>query len=89
MNAYKIETVLSEDGALMLQGLPFHVGAAVEVIILERSPNVSFGESSSHPNLTGLEQQDQNLYPLQGKQPYRYDDPFEPATPIEDWEILK
>jgi hypothetical protein len=36
MNAYKIETVLSEDGALTLQGLPFNVCAAVEVIILER-----------------------------------------------------
>lgn len=29
-----------------------------------------------------------NPYPLQG-QPYRYDDPFEPAVSIEDWEALK
>ncbi len=36
MNAYKVETVLSEDGTLMLKGLPFHAGDAVEVIILER-----------------------------------------------------
>jgi hypothetical protein len=43
MNAYKVETILSEDGALMLKDLPFHVGDAVEVIILERSPSVSEG----------------------------------------------
>jgi hypothetical protein len=35
-NAYKVEAVLAEDGTLVLQGLPFQAGAAVEVIILER-----------------------------------------------------
>jgi hypothetical protein len=40
MNAHKIETILSEDGTLTLKGLPFHAGDAVEVIILERSPNI-------------------------------------------------
>jgi hypothetical protein len=43
MNVYKVETILSEDGALTLKDLPFHVGDAVEVMILERSPNVSKG----------------------------------------------
>jgi hypothetical protein len=38
MNACKVETILSEDGALTLKDLPFHVSDAVEVIILERSP---------------------------------------------------
>jgi hypothetical protein len=28
-----------------------------------------------------------NLYPLRGTV-YRYDDPFGPATPVEDWEVL-
>ncbi len=28
-------------------------------------------------------------YSLRGKQPYRYDDPFAPAVPIEDWEVLQ
>jgi hypothetical protein len=27
-----------------------------------------------------------NPYPLQGKEPYRYNDPFEPATALEDWD---
>lgn len=34
MNAHKIETSLTEDGTLVLKGLPFHVGDVVEVIIL-------------------------------------------------------
>ena len=28
-------------------------------------------------------------YPLQGKEPYRYDDPFAPAAPLEDWDVLQ
>jgi hypothetical protein len=52
MNAYKLDTILSEDGALMLKDLPFHVGDAVEVIILERSPSVSEGESPSQVEKT-------------------------------------
>jgi len=35
MNTHKIETVLTEDGTLTLQGLPFHAGDTVEVIILQ------------------------------------------------------
>ncbi len=35
-------------------------------------------ESSPPPN-----------YPLQGQQPYRYDDPFAPAVPLEDWDVLQ
>jgi hypothetical protein len=34
MNAYKVETVLAEDGMVLLKGLPFHAGEAVEIIIL-------------------------------------------------------
>jgi hypothetical protein len=75
MNAYKVEMVLAEDGALLLQNLPFHAGDAVEVIVLERPKTQEESEST--------------LYPLRGKQPYRYDEPFEPATPLEDWEALK
>jgi hypothetical protein len=95
MNAYKVETILSEDGALMLKDLPLHVGDAVEVIILERSPSVSINEAA----LKGLgespsqseraeDQPDLNLYPLQGTVPF-YKDPFESAVPVEDWEVLR
>jgi hypothetical protein len=79
MNAYKVETILSEDGALTLKDLPFHVGDAVEVIILERSSNqMERAEDQPEPN----------LYPLRGKVLF-YEDPFEPAVPAEDWEVLR
>ncbi len=79
MNAYKVETILSEDGALTLKDLPFHVGDAVEVIILERSSNqMEKAEDQPEPN----------LYPLRGTVLF-YEDPFEPAVPVEDWEVLR
>ena len=28
-------------------------------------------------------------YPLQGQEPYCYEDPFAPAAPIEEWEVLQ
>ncbi len=61
MNAYKVETVVAENGRLVLQGLPFQAGDRVEVIILERSGNqllqgknnIQF-ESSDQDYLDGL-----------------------------------
>ena len=32
MEAHKIEAVLTEDGTLMLWGLPFHAGDAVSLV---------------------------------------------------------
>jgi hypothetical protein len=80
MNAYKVETVLTEDGTLLLQGLPFQAGDTVEVIVLER-PSCQQGETSTLS--PGSDQ-----YPLRGTV-IRYDDPFEPAVPVEDWEALR
>lgn len=80
MNAYKVETTLTEDGTLKLQGLPFHAGDTVEVIILER-PSCQ-QEQTATPTL------ESNQYPLRGTV-IRYDDPFEPAVPMEDWEALQ
>lgn len=79
MNAHKIETVLTEDGTLTLQELPFHAGDAVEVIIRET-------KTPQHKT-TPTPQSDTNLYPLRGKV-YRYDDPTEPVA-LEDWEFLQ
>jgi hypothetical protein len=87
MNAYKVETILSEDGALTLKDLPFHIGDAVEVIILERSRSVSERESIREAEKT-VDQPEPNLYPLRGKVLF-YENPFEPAVPVEDWEVLK
>ncbi|MEH2191864.1 MAG: hypothetical protein V7K98_04260 [Nostoc sp.] len=80
MNAHKIEIVLTEDGTLTLQGLPFHAGDAVEVIILE---------AKTPDNQVALKSQsDINLYPLYDTQPYHYEDPTEPVA-LEDWEVLQ
>lgn len=73
MNAHKVEAVLRENGQLILENLPFKKGDAVEVIIIERS----LGESESIS------------YPLKNTQPYSYDEPFAPATDIEDWQALQ
>jgi hypothetical protein len=78
MNAYKIETTLSEDGSLILKDLPFNMGAAVEVIILEKSLNQA--------EKAVVEPHEPNLYSLRGKV-LHYEDPFEPAVPAEDWEV--
>lgn len=85
MNAHKIETVLSEDGTLMLQGLPFHAGDTVEVIILERSPSVFAGEASlkrlgesPSPLEKVMDRPEPKLYPLRGKVLF-YEDPLEAA----------
>jgi hypothetical protein len=78
MNAYKIETILSEDGALMLNDLPFHVGDAVEVIILERSHSVSEGEVPIQVKMPAVTQLEPNPHPLRGTVLY-YEDPYQPA----------
>ena len=36
MRAYRVETIVSQDGALDLRALPFRAGEVVEVIILSR-----------------------------------------------------
>jgi hypothetical protein len=79
MNAHKIETSLTEDGTLVLKGLPFHAGDVVEVIILQ--PQIAQHQIKS------LETQNTNLYPLRGKV-IHYDDPTEPVA-LEDWEYLQ
>ncbi|KAB8317450.1 hypothetical protein SD81_019330 [Tolypothrix campylonemoides VB511288] len=80
MNTHKIETVLTEDGTLTLQGLPFHAGDAVEVIILQ-------AKTPQHQDAVNS-QSEKNRYPLRDTQPYRYDDPTEPVA-LEDWECLQ
>ncbi len=80
MNAYRIETTLTENGTVTLQGLPFSAGDAVEIIVLEvGSPREGARTlATRHPN--------SNPYPLRGKV-IRYDEPTEPVA-LEDWEVL-
>jgi hypothetical protein len=46
---------------------------------LERSPH-QMEKAEDQPNL--------NLYPLRGTVLF-YEDPFEPAVPVEDWKVLQ
>ncbi|MDY6785206.1 MAG: hypothetical protein SW833_22115 [Cyanobacteriota bacterium] len=80
MNAYKIETILHQDGTLTLRGLPFRAGEAVEIIILEK-----FKERER--DLTQQPSQ-QKLTHLKGAL-LRYDEPFEPAVSQGDWEVFQ
>jgi hypothetical protein len=68
MNAHKVEIILTENGTLTLQGLPFQAGEAVEVIILssQSEPEKAFVPPS-------------NLMPLRGTVK-SYDEPFEPRV---------
>ena len=75
MNAYKHSVTLTEDGTLLLNGLPFYAGDTVEVIILKQSAVQNSSQSSS------------SEFPLKGSV-IRYDDPFEPAVSSQEWDAL-
>lgn len=72
MHAHKTEAVVTENGKLILENLPFNKGEFVEVIILEN------GTSSSEFKNYSL-----------AKKVIKYDEPLEPATDIQDWEVLQ
>jgi hypothetical protein len=61
MNAHRLEAVLSEDGQLLLNGLPFLAGDTVEVIVLAETPRIggsvvaeSQGEAAALSSITGF-----------------------------------
>lgn len=76
MNAYKVATTLTKDGVLLLEGLPFVSGDAVEIIVIEKSSEQIIKQP------TDLDS------PLKGSV-LRYDDPFGPAVEPEEWDVLK
>ena len=47
MYAHRVEVTLTEDGSLALNGLPFHAGQAVEVIIVAQPSPVPLQDRSS------------------------------------------
>jgi hypothetical protein len=84
MTAYKVlpsivvQSVINNHGQLVLEDLPFAPGDTVEIIVRGRVIEAPLNESSASER-----------YPLQGSQPYSYPDPFEPAVPAEDWEVMQ
>lgn len=75
MTAYRVQTTLDQDGRLSLTEVPARAGERVEVIVL-----IDRGEPAPPT---------QEEFPLRGKEPYRFDDPFTPAVPAEDWDALR
>jgi hypothetical protein len=63
---------------IVLTGIPFSVGRSVEVIILDDVSDINL---ASQPP-------DDRWKSLQGSVT-RYDDPFEPAIPLSDWDVLQ
>ncbi len=61
MEAYRVETIVAQDGTLVIKGVPFRPGTKVEVIVLGYVPRKGVEETR---------------YPLRGK-PIRYVEPFE------------
>ncbi len=74
MQTHTIEVILQEDGRLALTDLPFRAGDRVEVVVRETSKPADHVEC--------------DRYPLRGTV-VRYDRPFDPAVPEEDWEVLQ
>lgn len=80
MKTVRIERTLTEDRTLLLEDLPFPPGATVAVTVEEEpaQPSTAPGAASS----------DEQRYPLRGTV-LRYDDPFAPVAPEEDWDALR
>jgi hypothetical protein len=78
MNAYKIRSIVTADGSIVLKGLPFSVGKSVEVIVLDDVSSQEVANSTL----------DERWKSLQGSV-IRYDDPFDSAIPLEDWDVLQ
>ena len=76
MIAHNLVITLTQDGNLVLKGLPFRAGESVEVIIR--------GQPQGQLPL----QESQSAYPWQGMV-IRYDDPFEPAVSAEEWDVFQ
>lgn len=75
MKAYRTEMVLTESGSIALKDLPFQAGESVEIIVLERPAHQ-------------MSQQFAQAFPLEGTV-LHYEDPFGPATALEDWDVLQ
>ena len=82
MNAYKIRSIGTADGTIVLKGIPFGVGKSVEIIVMEDVLSQEADRGSVRLPL------DERWKSLQGSVT-RYDDPFEPAIPLSDWDVLQ
>ena len=76
MVAFTTRAEVTDGGIIRIDGLPFAAGEQVEVVV-KPLPSPPLAEQSATER-----------YPLRGL-PYKYERPFDPAVPLEDWEALK
>ena len=74
MEAVRIETVVEANGTVTIDNLPFSTGEKVEIIVLANTTAKAAEKQES---------------PLKGLRAIYLQDPFEPACPAEDWEVLR
>lgn len=82
MKTYVAEAIVSSNGSSLIidgitdggLGLPLQPGDRVSITIISYEKKEA---SSDQP------------FSLHGKGPYSYKEPFEPAIPLEDWEMTK
>ena len=74
MEAFKTATKVEKDGTVTLHGVPFAEGAEVEVVVRQISSDAEPTPAPPHPHRGSV---------------LKYDDPFAPAAPEEDWEALR
>lgn len=81
--AHEAEAIVRPDGTVRVEGVPFSTGDRVRVMILSLPPDL--------PRLHSPEEIERSRLIREGLHGsvLRYDDPFSPAVPIEDWEALK
>ena len=75
MVAFTTRAEVTDGGIIRIDGLPFAAGEQVEVVV-KPLPSPLAGQSVKE------------RYPLRGL-PYKYERPFDPAVPLEDWDALK
>jgi hypothetical protein len=73
MSPITVVATVRPDGSLTVEKVPFPPGQRVEVIVRPAADDPTEG----------------GKYPLRGREPYKYDDPFGPAIDADDIEAMK
>jgi hypothetical protein len=83
VQTHETTAVIGPDGSIWISDLPFGSGERVHVVV---RPDAA--SRASRHTAEEIEQSRAIRRNLRGSV-LNYDDPFSPAVPIEDWEVLK
>jgi hypothetical protein len=80
---YEADAVVAKDGTVRVEGVPFPTGDRVRVVIR--------GTPTAAPRRHSPEEVEGSRLVREGLKGsvLRYDDPFEPAVPPEEWDALR